>query len=432
MWYEKNHLAVAVERKPRPLISPSGRRLHRDALAVASNIAPQLIELNKSRTNIANLAIEYAPRIFSGCVHQRQDRFDMQASQPRYSANAGSFKHHRESTNGGVRVGIMFAQFGNISGERSTAGSTAVALNLAFSVEAETLHGIMLATFAGHIGLDFPAGQADDCFASALRLTPRAEQPRCPVHAGAGHLLWLVPVGGFGPPLSASKADVLGRARRYRHKGGIQGFTPKNALRLFSHWWVSHSRSPFAWIGHLKSFFSPVGLSSTLERIFQEIFSSPLAANCGRLLFVEVVGVCPRLLSVLVQSTKHATQSAPVTKSEVSHKLVVCSPVRMFQQSVNYFALMTINQTEEISNSSLCPSRTTATATPNSPARTGAAIGVCPSGRLCRGIALDALCQLHSGFWCLTINRGVANPNAVCHVCTSRYIYNSGFVNYVK
>jgi len=31
-------------------------------------------------------------------------------------------------------------------------------------------------------------------------------------------------------------------------QGGIHRLAPTDALRLFSHWWVSHSISPFAWI----------------------------------------------------------------------------------------------------------------------------------------------------------------------------------------
>jgi hypothetical protein len=247
----ENHLAVAVKRQPRPLVAPSGGRFRRDALAVASHVAPQFIKLHELRMNVANLAIEYALCVFSSGVHQRQDRLDMQASQPRDGANAGFFQHHRESTNGGVRVGVVFAQFGNISGECSTAGSTAVALNLAFPVEAKTLYGIMLATFAGHIGLVFLAGQADNCFEVGIAAYPACRLALSLVRANGGALIrdgrdpiW-TGISRFGGPVLCQLS--------YAPTGGIRGFAPKNALRLFSYWWVSHSISPFAWIERLKS-----------------------------------------------------------------------------------------------------------------------------------------------------------------------------------
>ena len=151
----ENHFALAVERKPRPLVAPSGRRFQGNALAVASHVAPQLIELHEFRVDVTNLSVEYPLRSFGSGVHQGQDRFDMQARQPRDSADTRSFQHHGKRTDGSVGVGVVYAQLGNIGGERGRAGSAAIVLNLALAVEAESLHGIMVTTFAGHISQSF-------------------------------------------------------------------------------------------------------------------------------------------------------------------------------------------------------------------------------------------------------------------------------------
>src|ERR1017187_7155228 len=62
--------------------------------------------------------------------------------------------------------------------EGSFTGNAAPPLDTAFTKVPKSLAGSVFTTFAGHISLVFLAGQADNEFASALRLTPRAEQPR--------------------------------------------------------------------------------------------------------------------------------------------------------------------------------------------------------------------------------------------------------------
>jgi hypothetical protein len=71
-------------------------------------------------------------------------------------------------------------------GKTRITGSAFPALNTALTEVTKSFAVLMLALYARHIGLVFLARQADNEFASALRLTPRAEQPRRPVRAGHG------------------------------------------------------------------------------------------------------------------------------------------------------------------------------------------------------------------------------------------------------
>ena len=73
--------------------------------------------------------------------------------------------------------------------ESGIAGSAAPTLNPALTKVTKPLAGIVVTTFAGHIGLVFLAGQADNEFASALRLTPRADLAPESVAADTGALL---------------------------------------------------------------------------------------------------------------------------------------------------------------------------------------------------------------------------------------------------
>src|ERR1700687_3207385 len=124
------------------------------------------------------------------------------------------------------------------------AGCAAPALDSALTKVPKSLAGIMFTTFASHIGLDFLVGQTDDCFASALRLTPRAEQPRFSVRAEGGADLCEGDGGDWTLNLPISSRLLY--PVELRPQRGIRRFAPSNALRLFVYRWASeHSRSPF-------------------------------------------------------------------------------------------------------------------------------------------------------------------------------------------
>ena len=129
--------------------------------------------------------------------------------------------------------------------------NTAPALDTAFSEESESLTGLVLASDAGHsvlalsrrVGLQFLLGRLAGHSAGRLaRSLVRASDGA--LIRGGRDPIWTGIPRFWGPVLYQLS---------YAPTGGIRGFAPKNALRLFSYWWVSHSISPFAWIERLKS-----------------------------------------------------------------------------------------------------------------------------------------------------------------------------------
>jgi len=138
--------------------------------------------------------------------------------------------------------------------ESGIAGLAAPALNAPLTKVPKALTDLVLASNAGHIGLVFLAGQADNEFASALRLTPRADMALAKAATDAGALLG-GGGGGISIPTTSRLIGGYSNAIELRpRQGGIQSLQASNALCLFTpRWWRSdcHSSSPFAWIQHL-------------------------------------------------------------------------------------------------------------------------------------------------------------------------------------
>ncbi len=101
------------------------------------------------------------------------NRTTFQQTLYRHESSVGSASHSSASQSS-VRVR-----------ESNFAGETAPALNTTLSEVPEFLSVTVVTNSACHSVLVFPAGQADNEFASALRLVPRADLALDPVSAGA-------------------------------------------------------------------------------------------------------------------------------------------------------------------------------------------------------------------------------------------------------
>jgi hypothetical protein len=140
-------------------------------------------------------------------------------------------------------------------GKASIARSAFPALDSALTKVPEPFAGLVLASYVGHIGLVFLARQADNVFASALRLTPRADWRRLSVSADGGVLLGGWVRQGLNLQPTDSKSVALRQFELRTHKGDIQGLASLNVPALFGQRWASkHSHSPFAQIQFPNSF----------------------------------------------------------------------------------------------------------------------------------------------------------------------------------
>jgi hypothetical protein len=125
--------------------------------------------------------------------------------------------------------------------ESGRAVSASVPLYLAFSAEAESLHGVMLATRAGHIILALTRRRGLHLDWDGIAGHSACRLALLSVRADGGTLIrdgrdpiWTGIPQFWGPVLYQLS---------YAPTGGIQGFAPKNALRLFSQWWRSCHKS---------------------------------------------------------------------------------------------------------------------------------------------------------------------------------------------
>jgi hypothetical protein len=127
----------------------------------------------------------------------------------------------------------------------------------------------MVTTFAGHIGLVFLTGQADNVFEAEMRLAPRVGWPRLSVSAGSGALFGEWARQGLNLQPTDSKSVALGQFELRAHKGDVQRLAPLNVPRLLAYRWASeHSCSPLAWIERIKSFVA-------LNNLFQLALKLP-------------------------------------------------------------------------------------------------------------------------------------------------------------
>jgi hypothetical protein len=242
----RNQFSFLINRHVNPLVAQFGRIVFTDVTRLFLNEGPNFVNLQIPGAQITHSGIHQSGAALTSNDQQPHDGISVESCQPLRAANRAAFKKALNRTHRcvGIRGHSVSRQSSVSFAERGFAGSAAPALDSALSKVSESLAGCMVTACAGHIGLVFPAGQADNDFASALRLTPRAEQPRFSVRADDGADLC---VGGGGvrtlnlPISNRLLCPVELRPR----KRGIQKFAPLNALcSVVQFRWVSHSSSP--------------------------------------------------------------------------------------------------------------------------------------------------------------------------------------------
>ena len=152
---------------------------------------------------------------------QTHDGISVRARQSLRGANRAALKQalNRPCSEIRLRDHCVPRQFRVRFGEARFAGRAFPALDFPLTKVTSANADFVRTPYAGHIGLVFLGGQADNVFASALRLTPRAEQPCCPVSAGVGHALIWWPRREFSPqsaPLRKGDTHADGRSHRNR------------------------------------------------------------------------------------------------------------------------------------------------------------------------------------------------------------------------
>ncbi len=405
-----NQLGLLVNGNENPLIADLQGFALSDASRLLLHEAPNLVDLKVSRAQIAHRGVHQAGTALTGDQEQTHDGIAVESCQSLCAADRAPLKQtlncllsrigprqHRVSRQSRVRLA-----------KRGFAGSAAPALDSALTKVPKTLAVSVGASYAGHIGLVFLAGQADNEFASALRLTPRAEQPRFSVRAEGGALM----CGGggrawtFNLPLSRR---LLYPVELHPHEEGIQGFASLNARRLIDPRWVSHGSCPF-FLQSIAELSLLIGscIRCAPKRVFQEILVSLLSTDHRRFFFVQVVRVGPDFSSVFPKATKQPAQGFAVLIAEQGYQLLICTAIVVLKQSVYESALIAINQPEKLSDSLFSPSRGTGRLlriliAGGSPGSAFNSSSFCPTRKF------------QSVLGCLALNGCIANPYAVGH-----------------
>ena len=253
-----NEFGFGIHRHENPLIANLVRvGIPSDVALLLLNKSPDFVALHVAAIETPQRSIEKFCTTLSRAYKQPHDRVPIQPRKTLGAADRTPFQQTLDRHESGIWSArhCVASQFFVRFAEGSFARSTAPTLNAALTKVPKSLAGIVVTTFAGHIGLDFLVGPADDCFASALRLDPRAEHPRLSVSADGGALFGEWARQGLNLQPTDSKSVALGQFELRAHKGDVQGLAPSNVPSSFGQRWASiHSRSPFAWIEHLKSF----------------------------------------------------------------------------------------------------------------------------------------------------------------------------------
>src|SRR5271157_224510 len=244
-------LGFAVERKPQHRAAPLVGVAFVKVRLAGVNKAPHLVHLHVPGADVLDSGIKHLAGLLGRRFHQRQNRVLVQARESRDCADAHALKHHRKGFRSGFRVGVVRPDLRSRFGECEFAGNAAIPLDSALSVGSKSADYVVT-TLAGHIGLDFLARQADDLLEVGIAAYPACRLALSSVSADGGALIR----DGRGPirtGISQFCRPLLYQLSYAPIQGGIHRLAPTDALRLFSHWWVSHSISPFAWIELLKS-----------------------------------------------------------------------------------------------------------------------------------------------------------------------------------
>lgn len=251
-----DELRFAVHSNPRPRTAPFWRGIAAQPLFVASNKAVEFVGLDQVRLNPANQAIKQPLALVSRREHEIENRSDVQSRQSGDRTHAHTFHHQLKRTRSRVQIGVVgFEPFDRLR-KSGFAGLAAPALNAALTEVTELFAVLMLAFQAGHIRRCFLADVALKFAWVGIAGHSACRLPRLSVSADGGACLVRWARQGLNLQPTDSKSVALGQFELRTHKGDVQGLAPLNVPSLNASCRTSdrHAHSPFAWIGHLKSF----------------------------------------------------------------------------------------------------------------------------------------------------------------------------------
>ena len=196
----RDQFSVRIQRNENPLIAYFRAVFFANLALLLANERPDFIALYIAAVEIAQLRVHQLLASLASDLEQPHDRVAIQVSEPFSGTNGAALKQTLDRTQCriGTRKHRIASQFAVGLGESGVAGSAAPTLNTALTKVTSFPAFSVLASNACHIGLEFLAGQADNEFASALRLTPRADLAPESVAADAGAFFRLVDAARFG------------------------------------------------------------------------------------------------------------------------------------------------------------------------------------------------------------------------------------------
>lgn len=277
----RDELRIGIKGHENPLIAKVCRVIFSDLFLLLHQEAPNFITLNATAEQLAHLFVHY---FFAALARQKQQPHDcvpVESSEPFSRANRTALKQTLDCASRYVRLRQHRVPRQPVVGfaESGFAGSAAPSLDSALTKVPESLCSTVVTTDARHIGLEFPAGQADNGFAVGIAAHPACRLALAKAATDAGASFWYRD-GQTRTGISELSRQALCPFELRPHKRGIHDLQTVNASRsLNQFWWPSHSSSPFDWIEHTKSFF-PRFFEHLAEIL--SVRTGHAASRCGR------------------------------------------------------------------------------------------------------------------------------------------------------
>jgi hypothetical protein len=356
----RNEFRLGIERDENPLVAKVCRVVFSNLPLLLHQEAPNLVTLNAAAGQLAHLFVHHFLAALASQKQQSHDCVPVKSSESFSSANRATLKQALNCACRyvGLRQHRVSRQFGVRFAEGGFTGSAAPSLDSALTKVSKTLAVTVDTTYASHIGLVFPAGQADNVLAVGIAAHPACRLALVSAATEIGASFW----SGGGPTRTGDlpiSIRSLYPSELHPRKTGIQSLQALNALRLITHRWVSHSKSPFAWIGLPKSLFTAsVSFCGSAERFGQEILERLFPSDGCCFLDIKIARIGPDLLCILPSPAKHPTQGTTIVETEQCHQLLVGATIAMLQECVNQLALIAINQPEKFGDTLLSPAGT--------------------------------------------------------------------------
>jgi len=173
----RNQFSVSVQSDENPLVAELCRIALADVARLLHQEGPDFIALETATRQFAHFLVHQFLAAFASHDQKAHDRVPVQACQSFRGSDRAALKQALQRPCSGIRggahaskrrSGLRFAKGG-------TTGIAAPALNAALTKVTEPLAGLVLASNAGHIGLVFLAGQADNVFEVGIAAYPRVD-----------------------------------------------------------------------------------------------------------------------------------------------------------------------------------------------------------------------------------------------------------------